>query len=272
MTMQPAFEPSGPLRSNTLPAPGARAQQRAPRIEVAWARHLDDVRAAQRLRWRVFAEEMGARLSPPPGAPAGHDADRFDDACEHLLVRTVHDAAPSRVIGTYRVLTPDGARRAGGLYTDGEFELGRLDESRPRIAELGRSCVDPDWRTGGVILMLWTSLLQFMQDNRLGLMIGCASVPMRDGGRFAASLWRQFAGSVLPPAERRVQPRTALPVNELESDLVVEPPPLIKGYLSLGAQVLGAPAWDPDFNTADFPMMLDLDDMPPRYRKRLLGR
>lgn len=249
------------------------------RLEAIWARDADDVRAAQALRHRVFAGEMGARLTPPPGTPAGLDVDLFDAHCEHLLVRTAAtDHEPAQVVGTYRVLTPEAARRVGGFYSDTEFDLVRLAPLRERMVELGRSCTDPQWRTGGVILMLWTSLAQFMQANGLRRMIGCASVPMTDGGRQAAALWRQLALTHLAPIEHRVTPRLPLPVDSLLADGSapegrgeVWVPPLIKGYLGCGARILGAPAWDPDFGCADLPMMLDLADIPAGHRRRFLG-
>jgi putative hemolysin len=241
------------------------------RLEAVWARHQDEVREAQRLRWQIFAEEMGARLQPPADAPAGHDIDVFDAYCEHLLVRTQPtDGEPPRVVGTYRVLTPAAARLVGGLYTDTEFDITRLRGLRHRMVELGRSCTDAQWRTGGVMMMLWSSLAMFMHRNGLDLMIGCASVPMRDGGHAAASLWRRLAATHLAPIEHQVRARLPLPVDELRSDLDVEPPPLIKGYLKCGARVLGAPAWDPDFGCADLPLMLNLADLPAPYRRRFL--
>lgn len=250
--------------------PGPDATE--PRLEAVWARHADDVRAAQALRWRVFAGEMGARLQPPRGTEPGLDVDLFDAHCEHLLVRTCpsDDRAPE-VVGTYRVLTPAAARVVGALYSDTEFDLVRLTALRPRMAELGRSCVDARHRQGGVIMMLWASLASFMQANGLDHMIGCASVPMRDGGHAAASLWRQLSRTHLAPIEHGVTPRLPLPVRELRRDLPVEPPPLIKGYLRCGARLLGPPAWDPAFGTADLPLMLRLADLPAAYRRRFLG-
>lgn len=243
------------------------------RLEAVWARHQDEVRAAQRLRWQVFGEEMGAVLRPPPGSPAGHDIDLYDRFCEHLIVRTVATVDwPSEVVGTYRVLTPAGARLVGGLYTDTEFDLVRLARLRPRMAELGRSCIHPAWRTGGVIMLLWTHLVRFMDANALPWMIGCASVPMPDGGHAAASLWERLRRTHFAPIELRVTPRLPLPVEDLQRDLPVEPPALIKGYLNCGARLLGAPAWDPDFNTADLPIMLNLRDLPAPHRRRFLGR
>ena len=248
-------------------APRPAACQSAP-LHVSWARHLDEVRAAQRLRYRVFALEMGARL---PQTLPGHDIDLFDDFCEHLLVR---DAASEQVIGTYRVLTPTQAKRVGGFYSETEFDLTRLRLLREQMVELGRSCVHPEHRHGGVILALWSALGEFMTRNRLHTMIGCASIPMTPesgGGHAAASIWRQLSLKHLASVEFHVRPRLPLPIERLDSTLVVEPPALIKGYLRLGTKVLGPPAWDPDFNTADLPMMMRLADLPPRYRKHLLG-
>ena len=241
-------------------------------FDVAWARDEEDVRQAQRLRYQIFAEEMGAHLTVPHGAPAHHDIDLFDPFCEHLLVRApATDGEPGPVIGTYRVLTPANARRVGGLYSDGEFDLTRLRPLRAKMVELGRSCVHPDWRSGGVILALWAALAEFMHRNALDTMVGCASVSMRDGGHFAASLWTQLRQTHLAAIDCRVAPRLALPVEELEHDLAVEAPALIKGYLRCGAKVLGAPAWDPDFNTADLPMLLRIEDLPARYRRHFLA-
>jgi putative hemolysin len=256
-----------PHEQQTQPALHTQA-----RLQAVWAQHEDDVRAAQQLRWRVFSQEMGARLPRLPGAPEGYDIDIYDRFCEHLIIRTTAtDDQPSEVVGTYRLLTPGGAKLVGGLYTDTEFDLVRLRHLRPRIAELGRSCIDERWRTGGVIMLLWSSLAAFMERNGLDVMLGCASVPMRDGGHLAASLWSQLSQHHMAPIEHHVTPRLPLPVEELDSTLQVEPPALIKGYLKCGAKVLGAPAWDPDFGTADLPMMLQLREMSPAYRRRLLG-
>ena len=138
------------------------------RVVVSWAQHLSEVRAAQRLRYQVFAEEMGARLST---TVPGHDVDLFDNYCEHLLVR---DEFTQQVIGTYRVLTPVQAQRVGSTYSDTEFDLTRLRGLRDRMVELGRSCVHKDYRQGAVIMLLWGALGEFMTRNKLDTMIGCA--------------------------------------------------------------------------------------------------
>ncbi len=237
-------------------------------LTVSWARSEAEVREAQALRYQVFAVEMGARLAVPSGAPAGLDIDLFDAYCEHVLVRAGgEDGEPGPVVGTYRVLTPGAAKRAGGLYSDTEFDLTRLRALRPRVAEIGRSCVHPDYRSGGAILALWGALAEFMTRNGLDTVIGCASVSMRDGGHVAASLWKQIAATHLAPIDCQVRPRLPLPVEHLRQDLAVEPPALIRGYLRCGAKLMGEPAWDPDFNTADLPLLLRTADLPARFRR-----
>lgn len=249
-----------------------RGDRDTQRFGVHWAQGQREVREAQRLRYQVFVEEMGARISPPPGAPAGHDVDMFDAYCEHLVVRAeASGGSPGPVIGTYRVMTPQAAARLGGWYSDSEFDLTRLRHLTPRIAELGRSCVHADHRQGAVVLALWSGLGSFMLRHKLDTVIGCASISMRDGGDVAASLWHQLRQSHLAPIEYQVQPRLALPLDDLRHDLDVEPPALIKGYLRCGAKVLGPPAWDPEFNTADLPLMLRLSDLPAKYRRHFLG-
>ncbi|MFG6415833.1 GNAT family N-acetyltransferase [Roseateles sp. DC23W] len=237
-------------------------------LSVSWARDETEVREAQALRYQVFAVEMGARLSPPKGAPAGLDVDLFDAYCEHLLVRAGGMAGePGPVVGTYRVLTPAAAKRAGGLYSDTEFDLTRLRALRPRLVEIGRSCVHADHRSGGAILALWGALTEFVSRNGMDAIIGCASVSMRDGGHFAASLWKQIAATHLAPIDCQVRPRLPLPVEHLRQDLAVEPPALIRGYLRCGAKLMGEPAWDPDFNSADLPLLVRTADLPARFRR-----
>lgn len=272
--LTPSAMPRGSLCQSPhalVPAkPQVDALGTAGQISVGWARHQDEVRQAQRLRYEIFALEMGAKL---PQTVAGHDIDLFDDFCEHLLVR---DVASQQVIGTYRVLTPTQAKRVGSTYSDTEFDLTRLRSLRDRMVELGRSCVHANYRHGGVILALWGALAEFMARNELDTMIGCASIPMQHNGvacgDAAASIWRQVQKTHLAPIEYHVTPRLALPVERLNGSWDVQPPALIKGYLRLGAKVLGPPAWDPDFNAADLPMMMRVKDLPPRYLRHFLAK
>ncbi len=196
-----------PLPAAVVPA---AAKPAAGKVSLSWARHQDEVRQAQRLRYAVFALEMGATL---PVTVPGCDIDLFDDYCKHLLVRALNSG---EVIGTYRVLTPTQAKRVGSTYSDTEFDLTRLRALRSRRVELGRSCVHAKHRHGGVTLALWGALAEFMERNRLDTMMGCVSMAMQHNGvntgQAAASIWRQVKQTHLAPIEYRVTPRLALPV------------------------------------------------------------
>ncbi|MEW6589484.1 MAG: GNAT family N-acyltransferase [Pseudomonadota bacterium] len=238
---------------------------RTRRYHVSLAVDDREIREAQRLRYQVFAEEMGARLST---VLPGHDIDLYDPFCDHLLVR---DRSTGAVVGTYRILPPDAARRVGSYYSEQEFDLTRLHCLRPRMAELGRSCVHPDHRSGAVIARLWTGLADYMTRYGYEYVVGCASVGMADGGHVAARVYREVAAQHLAPVEWQATPRTRLPVELLDDGQPAELPPLIKGYTRLGAMVCGEPAWDPDFNTADLLMLLPMARLNQSYARRFLG-
>ncbi|MDA8260773.1 MAG: GNAT family N-acetyltransferase, partial [Betaproteobacteria bacterium] len=224
----------------------------ASRYHASLAVDDSEIREAQRLRYQVFAGEMGARLS---SVLPEHDIDLYDPYCDHLLVR---DLASGEVVGTYRILPPEAAKRVGSYYSEQEFDLTRLNFLRPRMAELGRSCVHPAHRGGGVITRLWMGLADYMTRYGYEYMVGCASIGMADGGHAAASVYRQLAERHLAPVEWHVTPRTRLPIESLDDGQSAALPPLIKGYTRLGAMVCGEPAWDPDFNTADLLMLLPM--------------
>jgi putative hemolysin len=248
--------------SNNLSADLHTAETRAgePRLTMALARTAADVADAQRLRYKVFAEEMGAAIG---SADDGLDRDEFDDWCDHLIVR---DAESLRVVGTYRILPPDRARAFGRLYSESEFDISRLAPLRPATIEVGRSCVHRDYRSGAAILMLWAGLAAYMKSGGYRHLIGCASASLADGGQQAARL-RDEMQRYLTDGELRVFPRLPFPHRRIERAQVCAMPPLIKGYLRLGARVCGEPAWDPDFNTADFLIWLSLDHLHPRYAR-----
>jgi putative hemolysin len=224
----------------------------------------EDVHEAQRLRYRVFAEEMGARLS---SRDEGIDRDMFDPYCEHLLVR---EEDTGEVVGTYRILTSAAAKRIGGFYSEDEFDLTRLGPMRDRLLEVGRSCVHPRFRSGAAIALLWSGLAQFIRSGNYEYVMGCASIGMADGGHAAASLYNSLSRTALSPVEYRVFPRCALPLDALEGGRECIVPPLIKGYLRLGARVCGEPAWDPDFNCADLFMLLPVASLSRRYARHFL--
>jgi putative hemolysin len=224
------------------------------------------VAAAQKLRHDVFATELGARLR---GVVDGRDVDEFDEYCDHLIVR---DDATGAVVGTYRMLAPKAAERAGRRYGDGEFDLGRLSPLRDQLVETGRSCVHPDHRSGAVVNLMWAGIARYLLLNNLRWLGGCASVALDDGGHTAAGVWARASAKHLSPPVLRVTPRTPwLAGTTLVGDPKIAVPPLLKGYLRLGSWVCGEPAYDPDFEVADFYVLLSMDRIDPRYRRHFLG-
>ncbi|MEV6489389.1 GNAT family N-acyltransferase [Actinoplanes sp. NPDC051633] len=226
----------------------------------------DQVAAAQRLRHDVFAGELGATL---PTAVDGRDVDDFDDFCDHLIVR---EDATGTVVGTYRLLSPAAAERAGRRYADGEFDMGKLRPLRDQLVETGRSCVHPDHRDGAVVNLIWAGIARYLHLHNLRWLGGCASVPLDDGGELAAGVWARVSAGHLSPPALRVTPRTPwLGAGRPPGDPATKLPPLLRGYLRLGSWVCGEPAYDPLFRTADFYVLFSMDRMDPRYRRHFLG-
>ena len=242
------------------------AQRPGRNLHVGLATSQTEVLEAQKLRYRVFADEMGARLTT---RSPGVDRDLYDAFCEHLIVR---DEDAGRIVGTYRILSPSAAREVGNYYSESEFDLTRLRHLKSRMVEIGRSCIDADYRSGAVITLLWSGLARYMLENKYDYLIGCASVSMADGGHTAASLYNRLKDEHMCPLEYRVFPRTPLPLQALRQDIEADTPPLIKGYLRAGAWICGEPAWDPDFNTADLPVLLPVSRLDARYAKHFMGR
>lgn len=269
MTVLPTAPPA-PFPSRTAPAAPAPAAPRSPEpaYRVSLATGQEDVRAAQRLRHQVFAGELGARLEGPE---PGIDSDAFDAYCDHLLVR---ETATDEVVATYRLLPPDRARIAGRLYAESEFDLTRLAPIRDDLVEVGRSCVHPAHRDGAVIALVWAGLARYMERTGHTWLAGCCSLPLADGGTLAARSWNTVRTAHLAPEEYWVSPHRLWDASAhpgagpgSRADL----PPLLRGYLRLGAWVCGAPAYDPEFNVADLYVLLSLRRTDPRYLRHFLS-
>lgn len=236
------------------------------RYRLSFAREQEDVRAAQRLRHQVFAAELGARVDGPE---PGLEGDAFDAYCDHVLVR---DEATDEVVGTYRLLPPDRARVAGRLYSDGEFDLARLAPIRDDLVEVGRSCVHPAHRNGAVISLIWAGIARYMARTGHTWLAGCCSLPLADGGTLAAATWETVRRGHLAPQEYWVTPHRLWSPDGVTHPAGASPlPPLLRGYLRLGAWVCGAPAHDPEFGVADLYVLLSMDRIHPRYLRHFLS-
>jgi len=240
-----------------------------PTYSIRIASDADEIRSVQRLRHLVFADEIGATRHT---SVAGLDVDEFDAHCDHLVVR---DDRTGETVGTYRMLPPHRAAALGRLYSDGEFDLSSLAPLRDALVETGRSCVHPDHRSGAVINLMWTGIARYLHLQNRRWLAGCASVPLGDGGGTADSVWEIARTKHLSPPRLRVAPWRPYPVGPTPSNdrkrLLAAVPPLLRGYLRLGAWVCGEPAHDPDFGVADFFVLLSLDRVDPRYLKHFLG-
>ena len=223
------------------------------------------VREAQRLRWRVFADELGARLaSPEPGI----DADRWDPWCDHLLVREV---SSGQVVGTYRLLPAARRCQAGGFYAETEFALHGLETLGAGVVELGRACIAPEHRNGVTVALLWAGVLQYLKQAGHTHAIGCASLPASSEPERAATLCHRLLQDAGEPGPLRAVPHRAFDLGARdEGRPAAALPALLKGYLRLGARPCGPPAWDPDFGTADLLLHLPLQRLSSRHANRLL--
>lgn len=244
-------------------------------LEVRLAHCEEEVEAAQEIRYRVFFEELGAQ-APGLAALDRRDSDRFDAVCDHLLVFDTALPGPDhrRIVGTYRLLTQEGAARAGSFYSDDEFELQRLVARRPgeRFLELGRSCVLPEYRSKRTIEALWQGIWAYVCANRIDVMAGCASfhgtVPAAHAQalsylahhcrtspdfevRAVASRYRSM--DLMPP--EAINPKAALTLM----------PPLVKGYLRVGARIGDGCVVDEDFGTVDVFVVMPVCEIRQRY-------
>lgn len=239
------------------------AQNTGPELHARWLTSRRDILRAQRLRCRTFSEEFGIRISP-----FGLDRDRFDRHCLHL---GVEDKSTGALIGYTRLLPGEAARKLGGFYSRNEFELDNLAGLPGHVVEVGRTCVHPDYRSGGTIAVLWAALAQYLFTARVDFLIGCASISMADGGAGVAGIMPGLRERYLTDENLRVTPRLAVPdVTPCEKGGVM--PPLLKAYTRMGAKIAGEPCWDPDFNCADVFILLEVSKMSRRYRDHFMAK
>lgn len=230
-------------------------------LSVELVHDLKMINAAQTLRYQVFSEECGAQLE---NAGSRLDQDVFDTHCEHLVVR---DLRTCEVVATTRLLDSQGARQAGGFYSEGEFQLVGLPQLRGQVLEIGRTCVHARYRNGATISVLWAGLAQLMNERRYEYLMGCASVSMADGGIQAQAIMQRLRGRYLCREWLNAIPRLPLPEMDLPENVTAQLPPLLKAYMRLGAKICGEPCWDPEFNVADIFILLRREQLCPRYAR-----
>ena len=244
------------------------------RFEVRVTRSMRDIAAAQALRFRVFCEEMPSWPSPAM-VRARRDADEFDDVCDHLIVEDLARPRGNRAVATTRMLRQSATIAHGGFYSAREFDIRPLLRSPPQggeLCEIGRSCVHREYRRTGIVQLLWRGLAQYYRTNGIARVMGCASLPGAGPGDHTVTLSYLYHWHLAPLSRRvRALPGQSLPMNRTGMDAIDRArafrllPPLIKGYLRLGAVVGDGAVVDPRFRTTDVLMTVELDKVPKRY-------
>ncbi len=222
------------------------------------------IREAQTLRFRVFAKEMGANIKTKS---EGLDYDDVDSFCDHLVV---YDNVSQKIVGYTRLLNQHQAERLGRFYSQTEFNLDQVLTLPGRFLEIGRTCVDPDYRGGAVLTTLWSALVQYALEGQFNYLIGCASITPGPSGFAIDAVYRAIDAKNMAPSAIQVKPSITVPVqlrcDRDESGI----PPLLKAYLRFGALVCGEPFWDEDFNCMDLFVLLPLDQLQERYSKHYM--
>ncbi len=236
----------------------------AKRLECFVADSEALIKEAQVLRYRVFAKEMGAKLKSDAD---GLDCDEVDQYCDHLVV---FDNQTQKVVGYTRLLTQYQAEKLGRFYSQSEFNLGQVLTLPGRFLEIGRTCVDPDFRGSAVLTTLWSALVEYALKGQFNYLLGCASITPGPSGFAVDAVLRNIDAKNRAPAALSVTPTILVPqalrCGRDESGI----PPLLKAYLRFGALVCGEPFWDEDFNCMDLFVLLPLDQLQERYSKHYM--
>jgi L-ornithine Nalpha-acyltransferase len=260
-----------PLRK-LRPAPDETTH--ASNLEVRLARDDAEIEAAMALRYRVFYGEMAAHPTAEVAARK-LDFDRYDDVCDHLLViATDKFSTADRVVGTYRLIRRAAAARVGRFYSESEYDISQLKDYPGEILELGRSCVDANYRTRGTMQLLWKGIADYVWKHDVALMFGCASLPGIDPDSHATALTYLFHYHLAPPGLRaRAVPERYIEMLKLDpaalnpKRALVELPPLIKGYLRLGGFIGDGAVIDYEFNTTDVLILVKTGWVTEKYRE-----
>jgi putative hemolysin len=231
---------------------------------VSLAKTDDERRAAFRLRFRTFNLELNEGLEK--AYETGEDADEFDSFCDHLIVR---DDESASVVGTYRLQTGTSATRNLGFYSAREFNFAPYDSLAPQMVELGRACIHPDHRKYEVLMLLWKAITRYAVQRGARYLIGCSSLTSQDP--LVGSATYESLKPMLAPAHLRTLPTEPYGFTLTETTEPLRAPKLLRSYLAVGAQVCGPPALDREFKTIDFLTLMDLNNLTPATRKRLLG-
>lgn len=238
---------------------------------LKFAENGDEILAAQKLRYRVFNCEQKRGLESANDAE--FDRDEFDEGAAHLIV---FYKASSQPIGTYRAIGQPG-NDPEKMYSAREYEVNGIERYLPQIIEVGRSCVDKDYRNGAVVTFLWNGMAAITLRSGCRYLCGCVSLE-DDDPAVAWAVYRSLrdSGRFFPDVNFKPRPQFSFPrpdeaaIEGVLHDTVrrrAAMPPLLKGYINIGAKLLGEPAFDYEFGSIDLPVMVDMWRLPDRYHK-----
>lgn len=247
------------VKNKHLTLASEKANRTKPSLVARFASSAADVKKVQKLRAKLFAEEYGVKFN-------GLDADSYDPFCLHIMV---FDQTRDRLVATTRLLTQEQARLAGGFYSAHEFDVSSLQQLPGRILEIGRTCVHPDYRSGGAITVLWSFLADYFMRENFNYLIGCASISLADGGMTLAQVMPVLREKHFVAPALRTQPTREIRLTMATSERAPLPP-LLKAYLRMGCQIGGEACWDPEFNCADVFIFLDVQSLSGRYAQKFL--
>jgi putative hemolysin len=243
------------------------------RLAVKLAEYPEELQQALRLRYESFIEEHGNRHA---SNDRRLDTDSFDSWCDHLIVT---DELTGQVVGTYRLLPGERALARGGFYSETLFDLTHFVPAKHRTLELGRSCIHPAYRNGRVVQLLWEGIADYVKRHDYQYMIGCASLRADDSDKrnLIHSLLDKYdflteRYGVKPLPNRRIADLRVAETEAGVKELFRLLPPLVKGYLWVGAELAAEPVYDPHLTSVDYFVVLAREKITTKYRRHFLDR
>ena len=244
-------------------------------LQVRLAKTAEEVETSQRLRYRIFCGEMGGKASPEIQAQQ-RDFDKYDNVCDHLLVLDMEKTTTAeQVVGTYRLIRREAAEKIGGFYTESEYDVSKIKNYDGNVLELGRSCVEKEYRNRAVMTLLWRGIGAYASHYNIDLMFGCASFTGDDPKRHAQALSYLYHNHLAPEnlrarsLDKLYVDMNMIPAEELDTKAALsELPPLIKGYLRLGGYIGDGAVLDHDYNTTDVCICVQTDLVTEKYYQR----
>ncbi len=245
----------------------ARSPKQKKKFSVFLVDNEVSKRACLKLRYDIFADELGANLLSEQD---GVDKDKFDDHSQHLAV---YDNSSNEIVATTRLLNNSGSMKTNGFYSETEFDISNIVNQPYQFTEVGRTCIHPDYRCSSALPMLWQGIARYIVENKIDYLFGCASIPFSNGDKYLRSVMHHLRDKHFSQPELRVFPRIPVRIEDAEpyaDDAIL--PTLLKAYLRQGAVICGEPYWDAAFGVADVFVLLNCKQITDKYSNHFINR